>query len=293
MGWANQIILKEFERSDNSPFKGLRLAAGTLLCMHKDDREGLTLDKARENLLSILEKENDTELRAEVGEVLGRLGDPRDLTEFIELKDFEIGKYPVTNQWYKEFISVGGYENKDYWTPEGKKWLREIKDKFPKYWNESTWNCPNFPVVGVSWDEAVAFCNWHSLIDQNYKYRLPKEAEWLATAAGDAKRKYPWGDDDVDINRCNYDWNFEKTSAVGIFELGKTPRHEIYDLAGNIWEWCLDEPANNFSNRVLRGGSWRNSPKDVECVHQCVRQYFDKRDRRSRGIGFRLVRERK
>ena len=106
-------------------------------------------------LMEIVETNVSPQIRAEAGETLGWLGDPRNLKEFVhieggecklslgkvKIRPFEIGKYPVTNQWYEEFIRAGAYENKEYWTNEGKKWLEKNKIKEPQYWNDRTWKC--------------------------------------------------------------------------------------------------------------------------------------------------------
>ena len=193
------------------------------------------------------------EIKAEAGETLGWLGDPRDLQEFIPLeggeyylqsvkkrvniKPFEISKYPVTNSWYEEFV-------------------KDTKTKQPEYWNDRKWKCPNSPVVGVSWYEAEAFAEWLTAQRKDGNtYRLPKENEWEAAAGGKEGRLYPWGDK-WDKNRCNNGENsIDKTSPVGIFESGNTPEG-ISDLSGNVWEWCMDWSDEDRSLRVLRGGSW-------------------------------------
>jgi formylglycine-generating enzyme required for sulfatase activity len=117
-----------------------------------------------------------------------------------------------------------GYEIHDFWTTEGQKWLEQNKITKPLIWRDRTYNCPTSPVVGVSWYEAVAFCNWLSASKKDgLVYRLPTEEEWQAAAAGKEKREYPWGDK-IDPHKCNYDESeLGRPSPVGIFLDGKTP----------------------------------------------------------------------
>lgn len=73
---------------------------------------------------------------------------------------FAISKYPITNAQFTEFIWARGYEQKQWWTEEGWQWKLEEQWGAPRFWVEEKWNGADYPVVGVSWYEAVAFCNW-------------------------------------------------------------------------------------------------------------------------------------
>jgi len=212
-----------------------------MIDIHKDRREPDVLKKVRERLLNIIDSGPEPKTLVEAGETLGWLDDPRDLKEFIPvaggeyklslgkitIKPFEIGKYPVTNKWFGEFIKAGGYKNMGFWSEAGKEWLRLSGYEYPSYWNERKWKCPNSPVIGICWYEAQAFTNWLTSTDKDgYKYRLPDENEWEAAAAGFEGRKYPWGMR-WDKNECNTsETKIGRTSPVGIFKKGNTPEAE-------------------------------------------------------------------
>ncbi len=252
--WANKIIFEKLKKQDKSPFRQWNLAAKSLLNVDKDKRDEKVVNKARERIEFIFQSKVEPKVLAEVGEILGWLSDTRELNQFvrikrgkytlkelghIELKSFEIGKYPVTNQWYEEFIIENGYQIKEYWCDEGRKWLKFSKYDCPKFWFEREWKCNNAPVVGISWYEADAFCRWLTKKrNDRYLYRLPTEQEWEAVASGKDKREFPWGD--WQDNRCNTkEVNIRKTTSVGIFEKGKTPDNKVADLSGNVKEWML------------------------------------------------------
>lgn len=139
------------------------------------------------------------------------------------------------------------------------------------------------PVVYVSSLEAMKFCQWLSSRERK-KYRLPTEAEWEYAARGTDGRKYPWGNHDKRGDLANFadkntvfawsdreiDDGYPESSPVGAFPFGAGP-FGMEDLAGNVWEWCLDYlalyrgspqanprgPANG-AKRVYRGGSWKS-----------------------------------
>ena len=139
------------------------------------------------------------------------------------------------------------------------------------------------PVVYVSYLDAVKFCQWLSTRERR-KYRLPTEAEWEYAAKGNDQRKFPWGNYDGRGDLANFadrntvfawsdreiDDGYPESSPVGAFPLGASP-FGIEDMAGNVWEWCLDYyelyrpgPKTNprgpsaGTKRVHRGGSWKS-----------------------------------
>ncbi|MBI5555749.1 MAG: SUMF1/EgtB/PvdO family nonheme iron enzyme [Elusimicrobia bacterium] len=250
--WANKLVETQLSSFDAPPFNRWRLASKSLQDIPRSRREPQVIELAQTRLQEIFKSKAEAKVWADAGEILGWLGDPRNLEEFVtirggkykleglgevEIKPFEISQYPVTNSWYKKFIDQGrGYETPAYWSEEGRKWLESARAKCPRFCYDRQWNCPNAPVVGVCWYEADAFCHWLTETQRDgYKYQLPTEQEWQAAAAGKIGRKYSW--DEWENKRCNTsETEIGKTSAVGIFLEGCTPE-EVYDLSGNVWEW--------------------------------------------------------
>jgi len=176
----------------------------------------------------------------------------------IELKEFWISKTPVTNRQYRAFIDANRYRAPRHW-PGGK--IPPGKD--------------DHPVVHVSWDDAVAFCQWAGVA-------LPSEQQWEKAARGTDGRAYPWGDAAPDKSRCNFNRQVGDTTPVGKYLAGA---NGLFDMAGNVWEWCTDWYEKE-KLRVLRGGSWYSTNKDwVRCTSR-LRSDPDYRDGH---YGFRVV----
>lgn len=170
------------------------------------------------------------------------------------------GIWPVRVQDYEPFAKE-----------TDQKWPR------PKFKQE-----PSHPAVNVSWDDARRFCHWLTeaerragRLGERDEYRVPTDAEWSAavdlgkeTGATPAERDgrirdvYPWGKEwPPPKNVGNYDAElrrdaFDYTSPVGSFPANK---HGLYDLGGNVWEWCADSYDGQQSHRVLRGASWHSA----------------------------------
>lgn len=253
-GVANEIVREILDRDYNGSYNRWRLACRALLDIHEDRRDASVVSLSKNCLEKIIYSDAPPKDRAEAGETLGWLGDHRDLKEFIKIKGgkyelsqgtfeieaFEIGKYPVTNGWFAEFVDAGGYKDMNLWTEQGIKWLEYSKAKCPRYWHNRQWNCPNKPVVGVSWYEAYAFARWFTKqFDDGREYGLPDKNQWEAAGTGFDKREYPWGEWKEDC--CNSkEAGIEKTSAVGIFRKGDSIEG-VCDFSGNVWEFtCTD-----------------------------------------------------
>ena len=181
---------------------------------------------------------------------------------------FYMDAYEVTNAQYKEFVDANPQWGKDH-IPS-----RYHDGNYLKHWTGNSYGRGNHPVVYVSWYGAMAYAEWTGK-------RLPTEAEWERAARGGLLgKKYPWGNL-LDSGKANY--RGRDTTGVGTYPPNT---YELYDMVGNVWEWCLDaydgdiykssphrnpiagaadvtEVTRRFANakapRVLRGGAWNNS----------------------------------
>jgi formylglycine-generating enzyme required for sulfatase activity len=234
------------------------------------------------------------------------------------VREFEIARHPITNAQYEIFIKNGGYDiDAPWWDEAGRVWLQRDDDategleswqkrKFkhqPEFWNNERLGIarPNHPIVGISWYEAVAFCRWLTQrLQDDYIYRLPTEAEWEYAARRATRRTYPWGNEEPDGERANYDQIYGGTTAVGCFPLGATP-DGLQDMEGNVWEWTGSmykpypydatdgrENTNNpaGSALVLRGGGWYDLSVNLRASS---RGYYSPDDLSS-SLGFRPAR---
>jgi formylglycine-generating enzyme required for sulfatase activity len=195
-----------------------------------------------------------------------------------DVPPFAIAKYPITNAQFKLFIDAGGYDTQRWWTsdgwqarlagiayvgsswkPTGKAWIE------PRYWRDKKRNGADYPVVGVSWFEAAAFCAWlRETTGENIV--LPSEQQWQRAAQGDDGRAYPYGAK-FDKNRCNF--NTSRTTPVRHYEGKGDSPFGVVDMSGNVWEWCLtdydtghQDENRTCERRVLRGGSWWGDDSD-------------------------------
>ncbi|MEK9628813.1 MAG: SUMF1/EgtB/PvdO family nonheme iron enzyme [Nitrospinota bacterium] len=174
----------------------------------------------------------------------------------IDMKEFAIMKFPVTNALYMQFDP-------------------QFKLRFPSYsWEEDQ------PVIGINYFESVIFSLWLGM-------RLPTEKEWEKAARGTDGRVYPWGEamgyEKGFANTC--DFMECKTSSVTEMEPGMSP-YGCFDMAGNVWEWCMQWNASKHSTqRIVRGGSWMNYLVHAKCF---FRNSFDPSERYL-AVGLRCV----
>ncbi len=241
-----------------------------------------------EALVRLLEPETEASSseRISAGTALAYLGDPRDFDEMVDIPGGEfkqgekgeptyvmahrISRYPVTNAQYARFLA----DNLTYPVP----YLDEVWAG-PYNWDPQRRTHPegkaNHPVVMVSWEDALAYCEWAGV-------RLPTEMEWEKAARGEDGRTYPWGDE-FDPEQVNVrEGGVGSTTPVGVYPDGASP-YGLLDCAGNVWEWTTSRAGEN--QIVIRGGSWNFRAEDARCF---ARDYGHP-SHRSNCIGFRVV----
>jgi formylglycine-generating enzyme required for sulfatase activity len=132
----------------------------------------------------------------------------------------------------------------------------------------------------VNWYDAMAFCQWLST-RLSKKITLPTDAQWVRAAQGDDKRKFPWGDE-FEKERCNTrESDIKLTNLVMRYDSGVSP-YGVYDMAGNVWEWCLEEDGNK---RLVHGGSFISPYQRAENEFR----YYLLSNSYHSTIGFRVV----
>jgi len=185
---------------------------------------------------------------------------------------FRLGKYSVTNAQYARFLEAVA---------------NDIQK--PEYWDDRRFNQPEQPVVGVSWKEAMAFCQWAG-------GELPTDAQWEYACRAGTTTEYSFGDDAAQLGE--YAWCSSnignQTQPVG----AKKPNPwGLHDMHGNVRDWCFDGqreyeagsitdplgPTTASAYRVVRGGSWGRNARGVRAA--CRGTYSP--GRRNRYIGFR------
>ncbi len=203
---------------------------------------------------------------------------PADLDAFVRIEartalgyDFYIGKYPVTNCQYQEFMEAGGYDRRQPWWDEQarrdiRSWLGEWPSA-PRLWGDRRFGGATQPVVGVSWYEARAYCAWliqrlrrQGAFSGDDAARLPTVEEWQWVAAGAEQRPYPWGRTFQPKFANTEESGLQRTTPVHMYPDGKTPQN-VWDLAGNVWEWTASRAKDGWP--ILMGGSWWNDASGV------------------------------
>ena len=215
--------------------------------------------------------------------------------------DFEIAQTPVTVGEFRAFVEDDGYvteaeKGDGAYVWDGKEWNNK---------KDASWKNPYFeqsdehPVVCVSWNDAQAYIEWLNK-KTGETYRLPTEAEWEFSCRAGTTTKWHFGDDENELEK--YAWygrnNGDGTESVATKEPNQWG---LYDMHGNVWEWCLDDYEDNYNNtprdgtghkleekkyKSLRGGSWLN---DAVYTRSSFRNWVNPANRDD-DIGFRLLR---
>ena len=158
-----------------------------------------------------------------------------------------------------------------------------MRQREPRDW-EGQGEHPNRPVVGISWFEAVAYCNW--LTHQfGERFRLPTDRGWKEAATSADGGDYPWGKEEPTPEFTNYDDNVGNPTPVGVYPAGAAPGGHL-DMAGNVWEWCADSIGEKGDDRVIRGGGCYNFARYCRSAYRF--RYHP--GNRYRILGFRLSR---
>ena len=184
---------------------------------------------------------------------------------------------PIHRVWIDSFsLAATQVTNEEYG-----RFLRATKSAAPPFWNDPNFNHPRQPVAGVSWHEAVRYCEWLSSVTGR-RFRLPTEAEWeRAVRGGQEQKQFSWGDD-TPQSLPNYAMRWqngpEPVAQYAPNAFG------LYDIGDNVHEWCSDwydpdyyaiSPERNPHGpdqspmkpvrKASRGGSWRHHIKVARC----------------------------
>ncbi|KDE99523.1 iron(II)-dependent oxidoreductase EgtB [Mycolicibacterium aromaticivorans JS19b1 = JCM 16368] len=196
----------------------------------------------------------------------------------VDVPAFRIGRVPVTNAEWRQFIDDGGYTQQRWWSPRG--WEHRVQTELsaPEFWNPDGTRTRfghveeipgDEPVQHVSFFEAEAYATWAGA-------RLPSEVEWEKAAAWDpqagARRRYPWGSAEPTPQRANLGGQALRPAPVGSYPDGASA-YGAEQMLGDVWEWTTSplrpwpgftpmiyqrysEPFFDGDYKVLRGGSW-------------------------------------
>jgi formylglycine-generating enzyme required for sulfatase activity len=246
----------------------------------------------------------------------GRFSD--ELQHEVKVSDFAMCRYAVSVGDFKRFVEKSGYQTdaeKENWSNvwNGKEWEKKegINWRHDFSGNERPHGEQSHPVLHASWNDAVAYCEWLSKKHGVGVYRLPTEAEWEYACRAGTTTPFNTGEN-LTTDQANYKGNYpyrnypkgeyrQKTVPVDAF---KPNGYGLYNMHGNVWEWCGDwygekyyeecrkkgvvenpQGPSSGSYRVLRGGSWSDDAQD--CRSAC--RYLVSPGYRDIDVGFRLV----
>ncbi len=206
----------------------------------------------------------------------------------VTLPAFWIARFPVTVAQFEPFVEEGYGEGAErWWTPNGWRWKVARDRTKPWRWGDKEFSCANQPVIGVTWYEAAAWCNWLTEklgdhIPADHAIRLPTEAEWEAAAADDAngrRREYPWSREEPITERAIFDeTGLGHPAPTGVCPTGAAACGAL-DMAGNVWEVTTSHHGaypsgsntemSDFKRDEVevpwRGGSWYMNRTSVRC----------------------------
>ena len=203
----------------------------------------------------------------------------------VDVGPFWIGRLPVSNRQWSEFIGAGGYENPQWWSARG--WAHRLEAELtaPKFWTAGSTRIrfgveedvpPDEPVQHISYFEAEAFATWSGA-------RLPTEIEWEKACAWDPaagrRRSWPWGESEPTSALANLGGTSLRPAPLGAYPASASA-YGAEQLIGDVWEWTssdfhpwpgfqpmiyrqYSEPFFGGDYKVLRGGSWAVAPSTI------------------------------
>ena len=219
----------------------------------------------------------------------------------VKVKDFYLSKYPITNRQYANFLNAyGAYEvlEGEYKGAQMIDFYKGIKKQGDIWYIKK--DREDYPILHVSWYGAVVYCNWLTQ-KTGLNYRLVSEAEWeYAAKGGNKSQGYHYAGSNQ-LKEVGWFWNnsHEELKKLGL----KLPNElGLYDMSGNVWEWCQDmwqrdykkstnnslawEEGTNKSQRVTRGGCWHGLGEFCSVLTRS----YGQADEGKFDIGFRVVR---
>ena len=216
----------------------------------------------------------------------------------VSVDDFGIARRPVTMAQYLEFINALAKDDPlmaRFRSPresaDAEAYFRLEEDgtfSIPEVNREGDQITPDLPVFGVSWEDAIAYCEWRSLVDGRH-YRLPTEAEWEKAARGVDGRLFPWGDHpDSGFCACAEARPGRPSPfPVGFFSATDRSPYGVEDMAGGVSDWCDGLTDADETLRPIRGGCWTRPSQYTRVstrAGQLPREVLT-------SVGFRLVQE--
>ncbi|XP_055587070.1 formylglycine-generating enzyme [Uranotaenia lowii] len=240
----------------------------------------------------------------------------------VELKEFYLDRYEVSNLQFRDFVQQTGYVSEaekfgdsfvfqEFLTPEVRKHYNDFRVAAAPWWYKiqgANWKQPegdpekglenrlDHPVVHVSWNDAVSYCRWK-------EKRLPTEAEWEVACRGGRKQKlFPWGNKMMpkDEHYMNIwqglfpEGNLAEDGCEGTCPVDRFRQNafDLYNIVGNVWEWTDDrwdeQEESEAPNRVKKGGSYLCH--ESYCYrYRCAARSQNTEDSSAGNLGFRCA----
>ncbi len=229
------------------------------------------------------------------GDRLASWGLPR---QTVEVADFCLSRLPVSGRQYLDFLNglaADDIEQARRRAPRlftgGGMLFREAGGRFEipeRDPNGIPWD-PNWPVFGVAFDDALAYCRWRSALD-HARYRLPTEIEWEVAARGADLRHFPWGNtwEPTYCKSAHARPGAAHLEPCGSFPTDRSP-YGVMDLAGSVSDWTVSPAGAEGENadRICRGGSWNH----LDLHARAASRHAMAPNAVSVSVGFRLARD--